>query len=76
MKERARIVNERTDYGEGYEFNRFGFGIGDRIFMVGSEGYGVDPERAKHDRELCETIVNRWNACIAASDEVMQRLTR
>ena len=60
--ERAKVVNEHTDYGEGYGQTRFGVCIGDRIFMVGAEGYGYEPARSREERELCSAIVARWNA--------------
>lgn len=62
LNERAKIVNEHTDYGEGYSFTRFGFCIGDRIFMIGAEGYGYDPKTSEADRALANALVSRWNA--------------
>lgn len=59
---KAKIVNERTDYGQGYWENKFGFCIGDRVWWVGSEGYGHDDtQRVEEDKRLCEQIVRRWN---------------
>ena len=62
LNERAKVINERTDYGEGYSECRFGFCIGDRIFMVGIEGYGHDEVQSAYDRSLVNAIVNSWNA--------------
>lgn len=64
LNERAKVINEHTDYGEGYSFTRFGFCIGDRIFMVGAEGYGYDPKASERERALVNAIVTRWNAGI------------
>ena len=59
--EDAKVINERTDYGEGYCECRFGVCIGDRVFMVGIEGYGHDQTQADRDRALCNELVSRWN---------------
>lgn len=64
LNERAKVINERTDHGEGYYECRFGVCIGDRIFMVGIEGYGHDQSVADADRALCNAIVQRWNAAL------------
>ena len=61
LKEEAQVVNERADYGQGYYECRFGVRIGDRIFMVGIEGYGHDQAQADRDRVLCNALVSRWN---------------
>ena len=61
VKEPAKVINERTDHGEGYYECRFGVCIGDRIFMVGIEGYGHDQAQADRDRALCNAMVSRWN---------------
>lgn len=66
LSERAKVINERTDHGEGYCECRFGVCIGDRIFMVGIEGYGHDQAQADQDRALCSAIVSRWNAGLEA----------
>ena len=64
LNERAKVVNEHNDYGDGYSQTRFGVCIGDRIFMVGMEGYGYDPKVSEAYRALCNAIVSRWNAGI------------
>jgi hypothetical protein len=61
-KEDAKIVREVTDLGEGYAWEKFGFCIGDRVFMVGVSGYGYDEKMARAGMALCNAIVNRWNA--------------
>ena len=69
LNERAKVVNEHHDYGEGYSQTRFGVCIGDRIFMVGMEGYGYDPKVSEADRALCNAIVSRWNAGIPTNPQ-------
>lgn len=69
LNERAKVINEHTDYGEGYSYTRFGFCIGDRIFMVGAEGYGYDPKVSEAYRALCNAIVSRWNAGIPTNPQ-------
>lgn len=57
----AKMVNERSDYGQGYAENKFGFCIGDRVWWVGIEGYGHDSKEADEQKKLCCEIVKRWN---------------
>ena len=64
LNERARVVNEHTDYGEVYSQTRFGVCIGDRLFMIGAEGYGYDQRESDENRALANAIVARWNAGI------------
>lgn len=59
LNERAKVINERTDHGEGYYECRFGVCIGDRILMVGIEGYGHDQAYADDCRVLCNAMVTR-----------------
>lgn len=69
LNEPAKVINERTDHGEGYYECRFGLCIGDRVFMVGIEGYGHDQKTSNQDRAMCEAIVTRWNTAERLSED-------
>lgn len=64
LKERAKVVRETFEYGQGYGEEKFGFSIGDRVFWVGIRGYGHEQEHAEEEMRLCTGIVDGWNTML------------